>query len=453
MSVARAPHATAAQPSTTGPLDCATLSTSLSTSLNTQESFMMDTLQSFTAPPFAKISSAKNFSPGMSRIDHAAAGFSEALAQLTELTTASAASVTRELSTLSPGKNLDAEDNADTPHPDAVVGVDIAALICLATPEPTLTPLCISNKASIDDSSIALLTTVNEDASVNASLPPIPITNAKTVVPGGQVKPLPEALVTISNEPLLETPIIAAPQVDITSRTSPLVQEDAAIGDGASQEAAGDRSESSTMSPRVKLQALSSIDTPPQVSEKNQSTHQLVEMVPIANLAAGNTAHAVVANGAIGPAATLLVPTHVESPAWSKDFGQHVIRLAVNGQPAAEIHLNPPELGPIRVSIEMNGRDATLQLSAEHLQTREALESALPRLREMFAASSTNLADANVTSQSPSSSQHAFGSPGRRFDQQGTPRGARALAVEDAAPESVSKVRPSADRSRVDLFA
>jgi flagellar hook-length control protein FliK len=177
----------------------------------------------------------------------------------------------------------------------------------------------------------------------------------------------------------------------------------------------------------------------------------------VADLTAGASAHARVAHspsfaGPAGSAAISLVPTHVESPAWSKDFGQHVIRLAVDGQPAAEIHLNPPNLGPIRVSIDIKGQEAMLQFVAEHPQTREALENALPRLREMFAAGSLTLAGAHVSSESLS--QHAGGWQGQRFDHApGATQSGRRLAVEDAMPASIAVSRTPADRSRIDLFA
>lgn len=156
---------------------------------------------------------------------------------------------------------------------------------------------------------------------------------------------------------------------------------------------------------------------------------------------------------------TLLVPAHTQSPAWSKDFGQHVVRLAVEGQPTAEIHLNPPDWGPIRISIEIKGQDATLQFVATHPQTRDALTDALPRLRELFGAHNLNIVDANISSDTTLTalSQHFSGSPGQRFDQpQPTPgdgRQIRELVVEDPMPAPVKAPRFAGANSRVDLFA
>jgi flagellar hook-length control protein FliK len=69
----------------------------------------------------------------------------------------------------------------------------------------------------------------------------------------------------------------------------------------------------------------------------------------------------------------------------------------------------------------MNGDQASVQFGAAHVDTRNALENALPRLREMFASQGLSLTDANVsrepprqqhnsTPQSSSSSSSNFGS-------------------------------------------
>jgi len=143
---------------------------------------------------------------------------------------------------------------------------------------------------------------------------------------------------------------------------------------------------------------------------------------------------------ALGAIASL-VPTHLDSPAWSKDFGQHVIRLAIAGQPTAEIHLNPPDLGPIKVLIDMRGAETTLQFSAEHATTRDALEASLPRLREIFAAGGINLAHADVDDQPQPQSQRQSEAG---FSQ--NPSGGQhssldwALAMKDAARQGMKGV-------------
>jgi len=209
---------------------------------------------------------------------------------------------------------------------------------------------------------------------------------------------------------------------------------------------------SSNASGAPKAPAVTAGDFPIYADEQYQRLFQATEEVPVTNLTTGATILVGNYQGVHAPDTTLLVPTRLDSPAWSKDFGQHVIRLAVEGQPAAEIHLNPPELGPIRVLIEMNGQDATLQFTAEHAHTREALEGALPRLREMFSAGALTLTGAEVAGQT--FSHHSSNPQERPPDQTLINRqGMRSLAVVDISPVSLVSARSLAGRSGVDLFA
>ncbi|WP_417349989.1 flagellar hook-length control protein FliK [Ferrimonas sp.] len=63
----------------------------------------------------------------------------------------------------------------------------------------------------------------------------------------------------------------------------------------------------------------------------------------------------------------------------------------------AEIRLDPPELGALQIKIQMNGDQAQVQLHTQQAQTREMVEQALPRLREMLAQQGITLADTQVS--------------------------------------------------------
>jgi flagellar hook-length control protein FliK len=189
--------------------------------------------------------------------------------------------------------------------------------------------------------------------------------------------------------------------------------------------------------------------------ESGSSPPRPADAAPVAIMLPAAVAHASGASSQL-PATqgnTVLVPAHVESPAWSKDFSQHVIRLAVAGQPAAEIHLNPPDWGPIRVAIEIKGQEATLQFAADQPQTRLALEGALPQLRDMFATDNLALVSVNVAGQA--SLDLASGSRDQRFDPPQPVAGNRPsrLVADASPPAGMARTRPGASRSRVDLFA
>jgi flagellar hook-length control protein FliK len=85
--------------------------------------------------------------------------------------------------------------------------------------------------------------------------------------------------------------------------------------------------------------------------------------------------------------------------AWSQNLGDRLLMMAENGMQSARLKLHPEHLGPleIRISVDDNGA-SRVSFSAHHPQTREALEHAIPKLRELFADQGLNLAHANVDS-------------------------------------------------------
>lgn len=95
----------------------------------------------------------------------------------------------------------------------------------------------------------------------------------------------------------------------------------------------------------------------------------------------------------------------VSHPGWGAEISGQVKWLAQNNIGGAEIRLNPPELGPIEVRIKTDGDQTSVFFTAHHAATRDALEQALPRLREAFAAGGLQLADANVSEQDLSGRQ------------------------------------------------
>lgn len=93
---------------------------------------------------------------------------------------------------------------------------------------------------------------------------------------------------------------------------------------------------------------------------------------------------------------TDLIRTPVMEPAWGDRIGERVVMLAGQQLKSAEIRLTPAELGPVRVRVSVEDGAANVTFHAQHALTRDALEQALPRLREMLAESGLSLAQADV---------------------------------------------------------
>ena len=107
----------------------------------------------------------------------------------------------------------------------------------------------------------------------------------------------------------------------------------------------------------------------------------------------------------------------VHSPRFGEGFTQQVVVLAQNGIQQAQMSLSPPDLGPIDVRITMQQDAATVQIAAASVAAREAIQDALPRLRDMLDQSGVRLNDAGVFAQLPQREQSA-GSQQQRSDWQ-----------------------------------
>ena len=88
----------------------------------------------------------------------------------------------------------------------------------------------------------------------------------------------------------------------------------------------------------------------------------------------------------------------VGSPEWGKALGQQVIHLSQTGPQVAELQLNPPGLGPLKVTLSMNDQQMQATFVSAHASVRVAIEAALPQLRSTLADSGISLGDTSVSS-------------------------------------------------------
>ncbi len=111
--------------------------------------------------------------------------------------------------------------------------------------------------------------------------------------------------------------------------------------------------------------------------------------------------------GAPVPGASISVP--FGQAGWGQAFGNQVVWVVNQGMPAAELHLSPPDLGPMSVRISMEQDQASMAFSSPHAMVREAIEAALPRLRDMLANQGITLADVNVSQHGSADTQREPG--------------------------------------------
>jgi flagellar hook-length control protein FliK len=84
------------------------------------------------------------------------------------------------------------------------------------------------------------------------------------------------------------------------------------------------------------------------------------------------------------PAATLRVSAPVDSPEFPQGVADRVSFAVDNNWSSTKLQVNPPQLGPIDLQIAVQGDHAQVMMSTHSAVTREALESSLPKLKEML---------------------------------------------------------------------
>ncbi|MBS3936680.1 MAG: flagellar hook-length control protein FliK [Sulfuritalea sp.] len=139
----------------------------------------------------------------------------------------------------------------------------------------------------------------------------------------------------------------------------------------------------------------------------------------------------------------------VGTPGWSEGIGNRLIWLAHHSESQAELILNPPQMGRVEISLTVKGDQVSASFVAGNPVVREALEAALPRLREMLAEAGIQLGQAQVGAENPRQWAHQ-----QKHGDNSAPDPAR---VPDAAPSSVSPAGLIAGlkggRGLVDVYA
>ncbi len=96
----------------------------------------------------------------------------------------------------------------------------------------------------------------------------------------------------------------------------------------------------------------------------------------------------------------LAMPVPPQNPAWGTNLGERLQWIVNNNLQQAEIRLDPPELGTLEIKLSVQKEHAQVNIIAHHALARDAVDAAIPRLREMFADIGLNLGDVNVSQES-----------------------------------------------------
>lgn len=147
------------------------------------------------------------------------------------------------------------------------------------------------------------------------------------------------------------------------------------------------------------------------------------------------------------------IPARLGTQAWDNQVSQRIVYM-VGKEQVATLTLNPPDLGPVQVVLNVTNDGASVAFSSNQQEVRQALENALPRLREMMGESGIALGNATVDAGMPD---------GRQAQQDGERRhasggglgnaGGTVAAGDDAAVRPATRTVSLGDNGLVDTFA
>lgn len=85
---------------------------------------------------------------------------------------------------------------------------------------------------------------------------------------------------------------------------------------------------------------------------------------------------------------------------WERTLGQQLNWMVNHRMREASIQVNPPNLGPIEIKISQQHNQTNVTFFCHETAVREAIENAMPKLREMFNSQGISLNQAQVSDQS-----------------------------------------------------
>ena len=124
--------------------------------------------------------------------------------------------------------------------------------------------------------------------------------------------------------------------------------------------------------------------------------HPTTSALPAGAIAA--TASAPTGAASAASVSHLIAPSFSHT-GWDEAISQRVLWMARGGIQSASLLLNPPQLGPVQVTLQIENQQASVQFVAASPQVQQSLQDALPVLRDMLGQAGIVLGQADVGSQ------------------------------------------------------
>ncbi len=103
----------------------------------------------------------------------------------------------------------------------------------------------------------------------------------------------------------------------------------------------------------------------------------------------------------VAPAVQSTLQQPVGKQGWDQELGSRMVWMSKQDLQSAQLRLNPAHLGPLEVRLSVQqDQTATVTFLSNHAPVRDAVEAAIPRLREMLADNGVNLGGVDVSAHS-----------------------------------------------------
>jgi flagellar hook-length control protein FliK len=136
------------------------------------------------------------------------------------------------------------------------------------------------------------------------------------------------------------------------------------------------------------------------------------------------------------------ISQYVGNSQWGEALGDKLTWMHHQNVPSAEIRLNPEHLGPLTVKIDVQHDQTNISFTTQHQAVKEAIESALPKLREMLGGQQLSLGDVNVSQQNAEQQQSKAFFQMANDGQQGQQKQQAADPDTSSASEATSGAEP-----------
>jgi flagellar hook-length control protein FliK len=158
----------------------------------------------------------------------------------------------------------------------------------------------------------------------------------------------------------------------------------------------------------------------------------LTEPAPTAPAIASVQQAALAMTPALADAAGGRIAARVGAPGWDSEVGQKIVWMVAGKEQSASLTLNPPDLGPMQVVLKVTNDQASVTFTAAQPEVRQALEDAMPRLREMMSESGIALGNASVSAGTQDQRQAWQGEQARGAGSRGGGAGGNEATVAEA---------------------